>query len=216
MALLPEDPRQQKMVMVAVLALGLGGLYYQYVATPQGEAIAAAEAHVDSLELANMKVSAAVRGGAVNKIKAEAATYRRDLDALRQLVPTGNEVPALLEQVSTAARRAGLDIATVEPLPVIPGNEFDTYRYRLSVSGSYHPVAEFLSNVGSLTRIIAPANLQLLPVPASAAGAGERRAGAPLKATFEIQTYVAKGASSAPIAVPPRVAAVTSTPVPRS
>lgn len=215
MALLPEDPRKQKMIMVAVLALGLSGVYYQYVAAPQGEAIAAAEAHVDSLELSNAKVAAAVRGGSVNKIKAEAAAYRRDLDALRQLVPTGNEVPALLEQVSTAARRAGLDIAAVEPLPVIVGEEFDTYRYKISIAGAYHPLAEFLTNVGSLTRIIAPANLQLTPAPASAATGHRAAAEALLKATFEIQTYVAKGSSSAPIAAP-SVAAVGATPETRS
>ena len=189
MPLLPQDPRKQKMVLVTVLSLGLAGAYYQLVAVPQGEVIAAAEAHVDSLELANAKVAAAVRGGAVNKIKSEAAAYRRDLDALRQLVPTGNEVPALLEEVSTAARRAGLDIASVEPLPVIPGEEFDTYRYKISIAGAYHPLAEFLTNVGSLTRIIAPANLQLEPRSGPAATAGGARlpaSAAVLQARFDM------------------------------
>ena len=43
------------------------------------------------------------------------------VEVMRRLVPTGNEVPALLEQVSNAARRAGLDISSVEPQPVIAG-----------------------------------------------------------------------------------------------
>jgi type IV pilus assembly protein PilO len=215
MGLLPNDPRQQRLVMVAVLALGLGGIYYQYVAEPQSVALDASEAHVDSLELANAKVAAAVNGGSANKIKAEAAAFRRDLDALRQLVPTGNEVPALLEQVSTAARRAGLDIGSVEPLPMIVGEEFDTYRYKISVAGSYHPLAEFLTNVGSLTRIIAPANLQLEPAPAQAATGRRAAADALLKATFEIQTYVAKGSS--PAAIPrPSLATADAAPENRS
>jgi type IV pilus assembly protein PilO len=208
MALLPSDPRQQKMVMVVLLSLGLAGVYYAYVAEPEGAAIAAAEAHVDSLELANAKVGAAVRGGSVNKIKAEAAANRRDLDALRQLVPTGNEVPALLEQVSTSARRAGLELASVEPLPVIVGDEFDTYRYKISLAGAYHPLGEFLSNVGSLTRIMAPANLQLTPAPAAAVTGRRASVEALLKATLEIQTYVAKGA--APGARPAVVTASTA------
>ena len=215
MALLPSDPRKQRMIMVAVLALGLAGVYYTYVAAPEGAAIAAAEAHVDSLELANAKVAAAVRGGSVNKIKAEAAAYRRDLDALRQLVPTGNEVPALLEQVSTAARRAGLDIASVEPLPVIVGDEFDTYRYKITMAGPYHPLGEFLTNVGSLTRIIAPANLQLEPAPAAAATGRRAAAEALLKATLEIQTYVAKGAAPG-ATVRPAVASAAVAPETRS
>lgn len=202
MALLPSDPRQQKLVMAAVLALGLAGSYQAYVAAPEAAALAATEAHLDSLELANAKVSAAMRGGSMNKIKAEAAAYRRDLDALRLLVPTGNEVPALLEQVSTAARRAGLELATVEPLPVIVGDEFDTYRYKISLAGAYHPLGEFLGNVGSLTRIMAPANLRLNPAPSSARAGHRAAPAALLKATLEIQTYVAKGtAPGAPAVV---------------
>src|SRR5688572_4741579 len=84
-----------------------------------------------------------------------------ELAVMRQLVPTSNEVPALLDQVSTAARRAGLELGAVEPEPVIVGDQFDTYRYRMALFGTYHEVAEFLTNVGSLGRIIAPINLQL-------------------------------------------------------
>ena len=199
MPLLPNDPRKQRLIAAIVVSLGVAGVYGQYVWLPSGEVVAAAEARVDSLETANAKAAAALRGGTANQIRAEAASHRRNLDAMRQLVPTGNEVPALLEQVSTAARRAGLDIASVEPEPVIPGDQFDTYRYKLAVSGQYHPLGEFLSNVGSLTRIIAPANLQLEPRSGPSATAGGARlpaSAAVLQARFEIQTYVAKGAAA--------------------
>ena len=113
---------------------------------------------------------------------------------MRQLVPTSNEVPALLEQVSTAARRVDLDINTVTPEPVIEGEQFDTYRYKLTVIGGYHALAEFLTNVGSLTRIVAPVNLELEP--SSGQGAATARAASVdrpmLTSKFEIQTYVAK------------------------
>ncbi|MEO6446376.1 MAG: type 4a pilus biogenesis protein PilO, partial [Gemmatimonadaceae bacterium] len=131
------------------------------------------------------------------QIKAEAEHHARDLEVMRQLVPTGNEVPALLEQVSTAARRVGLDISTVEPSPVIEGDQFDTYRYKIAVTGSYHAVAEFLTNVGSLTRIIAPVNLALSPsTNPNTAAVRQRAAGAAaIDSRFEIQTYVARTAA---------------------
>ena len=112
---------------------------------------------------------------------------------MRQLVPTSNEVPALLEQVSTAARRVDLDINTVTPEPVLQGEQFDTYRYKLTVIGGYHELAEFLTNVGSLTRIVAPVNIELAPLVRQRAGDGPAKAGqAMLTSKFEIQTYVAK------------------------
>ena len=42
-------------------------------------------------------------------MKVEAEAFGRELSVLRRLVPTENEVPALLESISSAARRAGLD-----------------------------------------------------------------------------------------------------------
>ena len=125
----------------------------------------------------------------------ELETKRTRVESLT-LVPTGNEVPALLEQVSTAARRAGLDLSTVEPQPVVVGDQFDTYRYKLSVFGNYHQVAEFLTNVGSLTRIVAPVNMSLAVTQDPAATKTRRRADqAVLDTDFEIQTYVAKAGS---------------------
>jgi type IV pilus assembly protein PilO len=107
-------------------------------------------------------------------------------------------VPSLLEQVSTAARRVGLDLGAVEPEPVIPGEQFDTYRYRIKVLGDYHALGAFMANVGSLTRIMAPVNLQLKPrLAGAAAGANARRplvTRQPLESSFQIQTYVARGA----------------------
>jgi type IV pilus assembly protein PilO len=119
--------------------------------------------------------------------------YQQNLQLMRQLVPTSNEVPALLEQVSTAARRVDLDINTVTPEPVLQGEQFDTYRYKLTVIGGYHELAEFLTNVGSLTRIVAPVNIELHPSSGNELATRRPKAGeAMLTSKFEIQTYVAK------------------------
>jgi type IV pilus assembly protein PilO len=118
---------------------------------------------------------------------------------MRQLVPRSNEVPGLLEDISTAARRVGLDLATVEPLPVLPGEQFDTYRYKLGVIGGYHPVGQFLSNVGSLSRIIAPIAMSLKLHPVGDKTKARVRKGESLVDTeFQVQTYVARTTPYAP------------------
>jgi Tfp pilus assembly protein PilO len=54
-------------------------------------------------------------------------------------------------------------------------------------------VAEFLTNVGSLTRIVAPINMNLAVTLDPAANKTRKRADtAVLDTDFEIQTYVAK------------------------
>ena len=202
MALLPKNQRDQVMVLLVIVAVALVGLYYAYVYSPKSDVLTELQTHVDSLDVSNQRAKAELAKGNVEDLRAESAKLQASLDVMRQLVPTSNEVPALLEQVSTAARRVGLDLATVKPQPVIEGEVFDTYRYQLAVIGDYHALGEFLTNVGSLTRIVAPVNLALAPLTNGAALDQRKKAqknnNSVLDSRFEIQTYVAKTAPPRP------------------
>jgi type IV pilus assembly protein PilO len=199
MALLPKNQREQAMVLVCIIAIALAGLYWMYVWSPKRVELGALEVRVDSLEVGNDRARAEMATGSAADLQAQADQYAHDLDIMRQLVPTGNEVPALLEQVSTSARRTGLDLSAVEPQPVIEGEIFDTYRYKIAVTGGFHAVGEFLTNVGSLTRIVAPMNLSLAPAsnPNIAAVKLKRPGTAAIDTRLEIQTYVIKTAPGA-------------------
>ena len=202
MALLPKNQRDQVMVLLVIVAVALIGLYYAYVYSPKADVLSDLQAHVDSLDVNNQKAKAMLAKGNVEQLRAEAAKLQSSLEVMRQLVPTSNEVPALLEQVSTAARRVGLDLATVKPQPVIEGDQFDTHRFQVAVIGDYHALGEFLTNVGSLTRIVAPVNLALSPLGVGAALDQRKKAqknnNSVLDSRFEIQTYVAKTAPPRP------------------
>lgn len=194
---LPQNQRDQIMVMICAVALGLAGAYYFYLWSPKNEELALLRTRIDTLVAENESARREVARGTVGKLKNEADEFGRMLQQMRVLVPVANEVPTLLDQISTAARRTGLDIADVTPLGVINGDVFDTYRYKMGVTGSFHRIAQFLDNVGSLSRIVAPMNLTLTPSarPNQRARPGESI----LDASFEIQTYVAKvGPAPAP------------------
>jgi type IV pilus assembly protein PilO len=126
---------------------------------------------------------------------------------MRSLVPAGNEVSALVDQVSTAARRVGLEINTIEPEEPIRGEQFDTYRYKLRATGDYHQIGELLTGIASMTRIVAPLNLQLTGSAAPGAGKNPTPDRVILTANFVIQTYAVKTATdngAPPPAKPPR------------
>lgn len=194
----PKSQRDQLLAFVAVLGVVGIAAFYMLVWSDQHTVLNERQARVDTLVAANDSARAALRAGTVTKLEAEAARLRRHLDVMRQLVPTGNEVPVLLEQVSSAARRAGLELADVQPEPVIRGAAFDAHRYRMAVVGEYHQIGEFLANVGSLTRIVTPMNVQLTPATQRTTQRA-REGRQPLEARFMIQTYVAK-TSGAPAA----------------
>ena len=185
--------REKSLAGIGVAAVILLFAYWYLLYKPKSEEMAVTQAHVDSLDKKNQQAKADIAQGSIQKLRAQATEYEQSLKVMRQLVPRSNEVPALLEDISTAARRVGLDLATVEPMPVLPGEQFDTYRYKLAVIGGYHPVGQFLSNVGSLNRIIAPVTMEIKNHPIADKTKARLKKGESLVDTkFQVQTYVAR------------------------
>ncbi len=195
MAGLPTNQRDQILFFLAFLGVIGAGAYWYFVFSPKQESLATIAVHVDSLDAGNQRAKSQMARGSVASIRAESQRLRANLELMRSLVPAGNEVPALLEQVSTAARRVGLEINYIEPEPVIQGEQFDTYRYKLRAIGDYHEIGKLLSGIASMTRIVAPLGLQLIPS-GTAGGAGAKGQTSPdrvpLQANFTIQTYAVK------------------------
>ena len=193
-------PREKNLLGIAALAVMAAGAYWYFLHRPRAIELADTRMRVERLQTENDRAKAEVAKGRPEEIRAQLAQYSQNLALIRTLVPTSNEVPALLEQVSTAARRVGLDLAAVTPQPVIKGDRYDTYRYSIDIAGNYHDLATFLTNVGSLTRIVAPLNLQLTqPSNPAAAKARAQKDASVVDARFLIQTYVSKASSNLPM-----------------
>lgn len=199
MAILPTNQRDQIKLLITFSSIALAVLYWMYPYSSKAEQLTADEQRVTQLEESNQKAAREFASGSIENLRAQAAENRSALTVMRRLVPTGNEVPALLEEVSTAARRAGLDVGGVVPEPVITGERFDTYRYTVTIIGGYHAMGEFLANVGSLPRIVAPVQFGI------STGNQARRGTFPgpgaskddknqLTSTITLQTYVEKTA----------------------
>ena len=183
--------RDQGMVVVCVLAAGLAFAYWNYLWKPKSAELGRLQTRVEQLTERNTAARRDIASGNAQKLREEAEQLGRVLSVMRRLVPVANEVPTLLDQISTAARQTGLDLGEVTPLGVIPGEVFDTHRFKMSVVGPYHRVARFLDNVGSMTRIVAPMNISMAPANRASGGAarvGEQK----LDLQFEIQTFVAR------------------------
>lgn len=193
MALLPQGQREQALFLVGFVALIGVGAYWYFLHSPKSEELALRQERVEALVEMNRKAQLEMAKGNVSELRAQLAEYQENLALIRTLVPQGNELPALLEQVSTAARRVGLDLATVDPQPVLEGASYDTYRYNVAVLGSYHDVATFLTNVGTLTRIVLPTNLTLQQPSNPAAARSHKKPNASVvEARLQLQTYVAR------------------------
>jgi Tfp pilus assembly protein PilO len=204
MAGMPTTQRDQLLLAVAFLAVVGAGAYWYFVDAPQQLEFATQQARIDTLAASNQKARAALARGNVASIRAESDSLRANLDVMRTLVPASNEVPALVESVSNAARRVRLELAGLDPQPPIEGEMFDTYRYRIRLNGSYHEIGSVLANIASLNRVVAPINLNLqlsaTPAPPGRAAPNKQQ----LTSVFEIQTYVVRTSPKAAAKAAPK------------
>jgi len=204
MALLPTSQRDQIKLLIGFAAAALAVAYYVYPYAARDEQIAADTARVAQLEDANQKAAREFASGSIDRLRTQAAENRSALTVMRRLVPTGNEVPALLEEVSTAARQAGLDVGGVTPEAVIPGEKYDTYRYTVTIIGGYHQFGAFLANVGSLARIVAPVNFSVVTSAPGRAQPVKTSEKGSLASTITLQTYVERTTPAKPVAAKER------------
>src|SRR3989440_6984169 len=161
MALLPQDRQSQVMLLITIGMLALGYTFWTYWATPTGQEIETAQAEIKSMEAVIAQAKADLASGTVEDLRRKVEEYTALLGIMRRLVPEKNEVPALIDDISTKAKVRGVTIGRIEPQAVEPGPPFDTYRYRLEIIGHYDQLGEFLSDIASLPRIIVPQDVIL-------------------------------------------------------
>src|SRR6266545_1067803 len=187
-------------VLVALLA-GLAG-YIAYTGavignlgmsgvTARQERVAALRDTIAQLTAATDSAKKELARGTVEDLRKRLDTYRGSLSLLRRLVPERNEVPNLLDDISSRSKIRGVTLSQVVPLPVEAGPmPFDTYKYNMSVIGHYDQIGEFLADVASLQRIIVPYDVTIIAANAAAAKALGDTSGSLLEAKFQVRTYV--------------------------
>jgi type IV pilus assembly protein PilO len=153
--------------------------------------VAAIKDTIVTLEAATDSAKKELARGTVADVRKRLESYRGSLTLLRRLVPERNEVPNLLDDISTRGKIRGVTLSQVVPLPVEAGpTPFDTYKYNMSVIGKYDQIGQFLADVASLQRIIVPYDLTVGAANSTAAKALGDSTGALLEAKFQIRTYV--------------------------
>jgi type IV pilus assembly protein PilO len=169
-------------VIEAIGMKGLAGTRQRIVA--MRDSITKFEAATDSAKKELAK-------GTVADVRKRLETYRASLVLLRRLVPERNEVPNLLDDISTRSKIRGVTLSQVVPEPVEPGPApFNTYKYNMSVIGKYDQIGQFLADVASLQRIIVPYDVTVSAATSSAAKVLSDSTEALLEAKFQIRTYV--------------------------
>lgn len=200
-----DNPRSASLLAILLAAvvgyIGYTGdvLELAGISGLQGRAarVAALEDTLSTIEASIDSAKQDLARGSVEDVRRRVEQYRTVLAVLREFVPDQNEVPDLLDDISTRAKVRGVNLAAVVPQPVEDGpHPFDTYAYEMSVIGRYDQIGVFLSDVAGLRRIIVPTEVRLTAADAAKAKALGDTTKAMLEAKFKVRTYVKSAGGS--------------------
>lgn len=178
---LPDDPAQQRLLLIGLIPLVAVFAYWYFLHGDYVAELQTMQTRLETLEARNAQARA--RAPQSRQLEERLAVFERHMTRLEQLVPRSEEVSQLLNTISERAEDMGVNVTRFTPGRTDEGTHYNRRTFELTVEGDYHQIGRFLSEIGSLSRIITPGRLTLVPV-------DRRREEGMLEAAFLIETYV--------------------------
>lgn len=79
---------------------------------------------------------------------------KQDFSSMLKSLPTSNETPGLLDDITYVGTSAGLTFRLLNWQQEIPKEFYTELPIQMEVTGTYHEFGEFVSNIASLPRIV--------------------------------------------------------------
>jgi len=147
-------------VLLLVFGLIMGGGYWFFIKDQfaQLDRVESTE-----LELRKNYESKAYQVANLGVFKAQMVEMEETFGALVRQLPSETEVPGLLEDITNTALGSGLALQEVKLQPEQKRDFYSELPINIRMSGSYHELAAFVSNVASLPRIVTLHDLTIKP-----------------------------------------------------
>ena len=149
---LGEAPAVAKGFLVLLIIAALVGAGYWYFIKDQRETLAQAQ-RVEQQLRAEFEEKQR-RAANLAAYEAQLEEIERMFASLLQLLPSTAEIPSLLVDISQTALTVGLEIELFQPMPQVNRAFYADVPIQLRLRGTYEQLAEFVSGVSSMPRIV--------------------------------------------------------------
>ncbi|MGD8341749.1 MAG: type 4a pilus biogenesis protein PilO [Gammaproteobacteria bacterium] len=146
------------LVLIAITALGI----WQMVIKVEIPELETAERQEE--ELRTNFEQKQKRAANFDAYRNQLAEIERDFGTMLRQLPGQTEVDSLLEDISQTALASGLSEKLFQPRAEAPQDFYAELPIRLRYTGSYHELAEFVSGVAALPRIVTLHDIRITPV----------------------------------------------------
>jgi len=140
-------------VLIAVIfvAVSVGGSYYFVYRT---KALLLEQAEAKEIELKATFVAKQKRAANLDAYKVQLKEMEVSFGAMLRQLPSRTEVPSLLVDISQTGLAAGLEERLFQPSSEIKKDFYAELPIKIRLQGSYHDLAQFVSGIAALPRIV--------------------------------------------------------------
>lgn len=161
----PNDPSRwpdlpRRLLLLVIAAAVLAGLWYAVLSGMSGRLDSERQREAQLRTEFSSKLAKAVN---LEALRAQLEQVRRYVSQLERQLPSRAEMDALLSDINQAGIGRGLQFELFRPGQIELRDHYAELPIALRVSGSYHDIGMFVSDVAHLSRIVTLHNLALAP-----------------------------------------------------
>lgn len=180
-----------------VIAAVLGGGYYFFTSDQliQLETVANEEQKLRQEFVEKQRVAANLEA-----FRAQLTQMEADLEVMLKQLPTGTEMPDLLDDVSNTGKKSGLDFELFKPEAEQPKDFYAAKPITIKAKATYHQFGAFVSGVAALPRIVTLENVTLTGVGGAKGTTGSGKGKTEvvdIQATLQTYRYMDEGSAPA-------------------
>ncbi len=175
-----RDPKNQRIVIVIIVMLGICYLWYTHFLKPTqkeiGEKGLQYKAISAKLEVVKRKAES------LERLKSDYQRLVTQYRTVRLLLPLHKQTPSLLQRLHRAAGLAEVSISEITPEAPREIDFYSANPYRVKLEGGFHRLGEFLSYVANFPFIV---NLSEVKIE----GLGKEESRNTIKSELKLTTY---------------------------
>jgi type IV pilus assembly protein PilO len=157
-----KDPKIQISIGLVVLTLALAGLFFKFSYLPANERIGQLKNDESKLRSELDQVRTAV--SRLQQLENDYKVLEKKWAQAQKLLPTDKEIPSLLKQITNAGIEAQVKFQIFKPGEATNATALSqAIPVNISVIGTYNQIAQFLANMGNMSRIAISSNVRLMP-----------------------------------------------------
>ena len=187
-------PIAVKIIIWLVVFVGaVAGGYFGHVTSLQSDLANAKNREVSLRQEYKTKYAQAAHLDAYKKQQKE---MEDTFEAILRQLPSDTEIPGLIEDITLVGLKNGLTFSSIDLQPEQTHEFYIEKPIKIVVSGTYHDLGAFVSNVADLSRIVTLHNFSIVPEGGTSKKAqGDNQGEGLLKMTIEAKTYRYKAQS---------------------